>query len=466
MSEKIASINSVVNSFIWGVPAMICIIGVGILLTVRTRCIQVRKFGVAMKNTIGKIYDKTQARDGSMSPFQAVCTALAGTVGTGNIAGVAGAIALGGPGAIFWMWCSAFLGMCTKFSEVTLAIHFREKNKNGEYVGGPMYYIKNGLSKKWHFLAVFYAVFGVLTVFGTGNATQVNTIVSSVNTALMNFNILKGEPNSNVNLIFGIFIAALVAMVLLGGIKRIGQVSEKLVPFMAVLYVILALGVIILNIQRVPGVFAQIVSGAFTPRAATGGIIGSMFLSMKKGVSRGIFSNEAGLGTGSIAHACADTDNAVHQGMFGIFEVFMDTIVICTLTGLVILLAAPNISYGQAAGAELTISGFTATYGGWVSILTAIAMCCFAFSTIIGWGLYGSRCIEFLGGEKFVRPFLVVYSFVSIVGATMNLGLLWDISDTFNGLMAVPNLIALLMLSGHVKKLAIEVDQAEKDGTI
>jgi AGCS family alanine or glycine:cation symporter len=466
MSEKIASINSVVNSFIWGVPAMICIIGVGILLTVRTRCIQVRKFGVAMKNTIGKIFDKTQARDGSMSPFQAVCTALAGTVGTGNIAGVAGAIALGGPGAIFWMWCSAFLGMCTKFSEVTLAIHFREKNKNGEYVGGPMYYIKNGLSKKWHFLAVFYAVFGVLTVFGTGNATQVNTIVSSVNTALINFNILKGEPNSNVNLIFGIFIAALVAMVLLGGIKRIGQVSEKLVPFMAVLYVILALGVIILNIQRVPGVFAQIVSGAFTPRAATGGIIGSMFLSMKKGVSRGIFSNEAGLGTGSIAHACADTDNAVHQGMFGIFEVFMDTIVICTLTGLVILLAAPNISYGQAAGAELTISGFTATYGGWVSILTAIAMCCFAFSTIIGWGLYGSRCIEFLGGEKFVRPFLVVYSFVSIVGATMNLGLLWDISDTFNGLMAVPNLIALLMLSGHVKKLAIEVDQAEKDGTI
>ena len=466
MLEKIASINSVVNSFIWGVPAMICIIGVGILLTIRTRCIQVREFGVAMKNTIGKIFDKTQAKDGSMSPFQAVCTALAGTVGTGNIAGVAGAIALGGPGAIFWMWCSAFLGMCTKFSEVTLAIHFREKNKNGEYVGGPMYYIKNGLSKKWHFLAVFYAVFGVLTVFGTGNATQVNTIVSSVNTALMNFNILKGEPNSNVNLIFGIFIAALVAMVLLGGIKRIGQVSEKLVPFMAVLYVILALGVIILNLPRVPGVFAQIVSGAFTPRAATGGIIGSMFLSMKKGVSRGIFSNEAGLGTGSIAHACADTDNAVHQGMFGIFEVFMDTIVICTLTGLVILLAAPNISYGQAAGAELTISGFTATYGGWVSILTAIAMCCFAFSTIIGWGLYGSRCIEFLGGEKFVRPFLVVYSFVSIVGATMNLGLLWDISDTFNGLMAVPNLIALLMLSGHVKKLAIEVDQAEKDGTI
>lgn len=466
MLESIIKINQAVNGFIWGVPAMICIIGVGLLLSVRTRFIQVRKFGAAMKNTIGKIFDKTQAKDGSMSPFQAVCTALAGTVGTGNIAGVAGAIALGGPGAIFWMWCSAFLGMCTKFSEVTLAIHFREKNANGEYVGGPMYYIKNGLSKKWHFLAVLYALFGVLTVFGTGNATQVNTIVSSIHSALHNLHIIDGTVEERANLIFGIFIAAFVAMVLLGGIQRIGQVSEKLVPFMATLYVILAIGVVILHINRVPAVFAMIFKSAFTPQAATGGIIGSMFLSMKKGVSRGIFSNEAGLGTGSIAHACADTNNAVHQGMFGIFEVFMDTIVICTLTGLVILLGAPNIVYGQAAGAELTISGFTATYGGWVSIFTAVAMCCFAFSTIIGWGLYGSRCIEFLGGEKLVRPFLVAYSFVSIIGATINLGLLWDIADTFNGLMAIPNLIALLVLSGQVKKLAIDVDQAEKSGTL
>ena len=466
MLESIIKINQAVNGFIWGVPAMICIIGVGLLLSVRTRFIQVRKFGAAMKNTIGKIFDKTQAKDGSMSPFQAVCTALAGTVGTGNIAGVAGAIALGGPGAVFWMWISALLGMCTKFSEVTLAIHFREKNANGEYVGGPMYYIKNGLSKKWHFLAVLYALFGVLTVFGTGNATQVNTIVSSIHSALHNLHIIDGTVDERANLIFGIFIAAFVAMVLLGGIQRIGQVSEKLVPFMATLYVILAIGVVILHINRVPAVFAMIFKSAFTPQAATGGIIGSMFLSMKKGVSRGIFSNEAGLGTGSIAHACADTNNAVHQGMFGIFEVFMDTIVICTLTGLVILLGAPNIVYGQAAGAELTISGFTATYGGWVSIFTAVAMCCFAFSTIIGWGLYGSRCIEFLGGEKLVRPFLVAYSFVSIIGATINLGLLWDIADTFNGLMAIPNLIALLILSGQVKKLAIDVDQAEKSGTL
>lgn len=462
MLESIIKINQAVNGFIWGVPAMICIIGVGLLLSVRTRFIQVRKFGAALKNTIGKIFDKTQAKDGSMSPFQAVCTALAGTVGTGNIAGVAGAIALGGPGAIFWMWCSAFLGMCTKFSEVTLAIHFREKNANGEYVGGPMYYIKNGLSKKWHFLAVLYALFGVLTVFGTGNATQVNTIVSSIHSALHNLHIIDGTVDERANLIFGIFIAAFVAMVLLGGIQRIGQVSEKLVPFMAALYVILAIGVVILHISRVPAVFAMIFKSAFTPQAATGGIIGSMFLSMKKGVSRGIFSNEAGLGTGSIAHACADTNNAVHQGMFGIFEVFMDTIVICTLTGLVILLGAPNIVYGQAAGAELTISGFTATYGGWVSIFTAVAMCCFAFSTIIGWGLYGSRCIEFLGGEKLVRPFLVAYSFVSIIGATINLGLLWDIADTFNGLMAIPNLIALFLLSGTVVKLLKDFFEKEK----
>ncbi len=461
MLETITNVNSAVNGFIWGVPAMACIIGVGILLSVRTRFIQVRRFGLAMKRTIGKVFEKTQSKEGAISPFQAVCTALAGTVGTGNIAGVAGAVALGGPGAIFWMWCSAFLGMCTKFSEVTLALHYREKNANGEYVGGPMYYIKNGLGKKWRFLAVLYALFGVLTVFGTGNAAQVNTIVAAINSALSSFNVIGDTSNATVNLIFGIVIAAIVAMVLLGGIKRIGQVTEKLVPFMAILYIVLSLGVIVFRIDRVPGVFVQIIEGAFSPRAVTGGVVGTMFLSMKKGFSRGIFSNEAGLGTGSIAHACADTDNAAHQGLFGIFEVFVDTIIICTMTGLVILLAAPEINYGQAAGAELTISGFVAAYGKWVTIFTAISMCCFAFSTIISWGLYGSRCVEFLGGQKLVKPFLVIYSFVSIIGATLNLGLLWDIADTFNGFMAVPNLIALLLLSGQVKKLATEVDKEE-----
>lgn len=453
MLETIKSINDVINGLVWGVPAMVCIIGVGILLSVRTGFIQFRKFPYAMKATLGKIFKKSEAGEGSITPFQAVCTALAATVGTGNIAGVAGAIAIGGPGAVFWMWISALLGMCTKFAEVTLAVHFRERNEHGDYVGGPMYYIKNGLSKKWHFLAVLYAAFAVLTVFGTGNATQVNTITTAINSALLNYNVINESTQGMVSLIIGIVITVVVGMVLLGGIKRIARVTEKLVPFMAVLYVILGIGVIVLNIEKVPSVFYSIFYGAFNPSAITGGVVGSLFVSMQKGVSRGIFSNEAGLGTGSIAHATADTKDPVEQGVFGIFEVFADTIVICTLTALTILCSGVTVNYGVAAGAELTISGFTATYGSWVSIFTAVAMCCFAFSTILGWGLYGARCMEFLGSAKFIKPFMVVYSLMGIVGATMDLGLLWSIADTFNGLMAIPNLIALFLLSGTVVKL-------------
>ena len=456
MLQTIENINSAVNGFIWGVPAMICIIGVGLILSIRTNFIQIRKFGHALKMTIGRIFEKTEASEGSMTPFQAVCTALAATVGTGNIAGVAGAIALGGPGAVFWMWISALLGMCTKFAEVTLAVHFREKNKYGDYVGGPMYYIKNGLGKNWMWLAYLYAIFGAITVFGTGNATQVNTITTAINSALLNYNIIGESAVKTSNLIIGIIITLLVAAVLLGGIKRIGKVTEKLVPFMAVLYIILGLGVIVLNIGNVPSVFASIFQGAFNPKAVTGGIIGSFFLSMKKGVSRGIFSNEAGLGTGSIAHACADTDKPVQQGLFGIFEVFADTIIICTLTALTILCSGIPINYGVDAGAELTISGFVATYGNWVSIFTAVALCCFAFSTILGWGLYGARCIEFICGEKIIKPFMIAYALIAIVGATADLGLIWGISDTFNGLMAIPNLIALFLLSGTVVKLVKE----------
>ena len=456
MLQTIESINNVVNNFIWGVPAMICIIGVGLYLSLRTGFVQIRKFPYALKTTLGRIFKKKEASDGSMTPFQAVCTALAGTVGTGNIAGVAGAIAIGGPGAVFWMWVSALLGMCTKFTEVTLAVHFRERNRHGDYVGGPMYYIKNGLGKNWRFLAVLYSAFGVLTVFGTGNATQVNTITTAIDTALINFNVISESSTGRLNLILGIVITLLVGMVLLGGIKRIGSVSEKLVPFMALFYIVLALGVVILNIGRVPAVFHDIVYGAFNPSAVTGGVIGSFFLSMKKGVSRGIFSNEAGLGTGSIAHACADTRKPVKQGFFGIFEVFVDTIVICTLTALVILCSGVPVGYGDAAGAELTILGFTSTYGSWVSIFTAIAMCCFAFSTIIGWGLYGTRCVEFLLGTRANRPFMILYALVAIVGATMELGLMWNIAETFNGLMVIPNLIAVFLLSGVVVRLVKE----------
>ena len=439
MLQTIENINSAVNSFVWGVPAMICIIGVGLVLSCRTKFIQIRKFGHALKMTIGRIFRKTEASDGAMTPFQAVCTALAATVGTGNIAGVAGAIAIGGPGAVFWMWISALLGMCTKFSEVTLAVHFREKNKHGDYVGGPMYYIKNGLGKKWMWLAYLFAGFGVVTVFGTGNATQVNTITTAINSALLNYNIIGESSVATSNLIIGIIITVLVGAVLLGGIKRIGKVTEKLVPFMAVLYIVLAVGVIVLNIQTVPAIFKSIFAGAFHPSAFTGGVIGSFFLSMKKGVSRGIFSNEAGLGTGSIAHACADTEEPVQQGLFGIFEVFADTIIICTLTALTILCSGVTVNYGVDAGAEPTISGFVATYGNWVSIFTAIALCCFAFF-----------------GEKIIKPFMVAYSLIAIVGATADLGLIWGISDTCNGLMAIPNLIALFLLSGTVVKLVKE----------
>ena len=456
MLQIIETVNTAVNNFIWGVPAMVCIFGVGLYLSIRTGFLQIRKFPYAIRTTLGRIFRKRDASDGAITPFQAVCTALAATVGTGNIAGVAGAIAIGGPGAIFWMWVSAIFGMCTKFAEVTLAVHYREINANGELVGGPMYYIKNGLGKKWNWLAYLFAAFGVLTVFGTGNATQVNTITTAINSALLNYNVISENAVSTSNLIIGIVIAILIAMILLGGIKRIGQVTEKLVPFMALLYILLGLGVILLNIQNIPSVFASIFRGAFQPSAVTGGIIGSMFLSLKKGVSRGIFSNEAGLGTGSIAHACADTKKPVKQGMFGIFEVFTDTIVICTLTALVILCSGVPIHFGEAAGAELTISGFTSTYGSWISIFTAIAMCCFAFSTALGWGLYGARCIEFLFSEKVIKPFMVVYSLVAILGATANLGLMWSIAETFNGLMAIPNLIALFLLSGTVIKLTKE----------
>ena len=456
MLQIIETINTAVNNFIWGVPAMVCIFGVGLYLSIRTGFLQIRKFPYAIRTTLGRIFRKRSASDGAITPFQAVCTALAATVGTGNIAGVAGAIAIGGPGAIFWMWVSALFGMCTKFAEVTLAVHFREINANGELVGGPMYYIKNGLGKKWNWLAYLFAAFGVLTVFGTGNATQVNTITTAINSALLNYNIISESAVSTSNVIIGIVIAILIAMILLGGIKRIGQVTEKLVPFMALLYILLGLGVILLNIQNIPSVFVSIFKGAFQPSAVTGGIIGSMFLSIKKGVSRGIFSNEAGLGTGSIAHACADTKKPVKQGMFGIFEVFTDTIVICTLTALVILCSSVPITYGEAAGAELTILGFTSTYGNWVSIFTAVAMCCFAFSTALGWGLYGARCIEFLFSEKVIKPFMVVYALVAILGATANLGLMWNIAETFNGLMAIPNLIALFLLSGTVVRLTKE----------
>lgn len=457
MLSTIESINSAVNNFIWGVPAMICIIGVGLYLTLRTHFLQIRKFPYAIKTTIGRMFRKRDASDGSLTPFQAVCTALAATVGTGNISGVAGAIAIGGPGAVFWMWISAILGMCTKFAEVTLAVHFRETNAKGDLVGGPMYYIKNGLKKHWHWLAYLFSAFGVLTVFGTGNATQVNTITTAVDSALINFHLISDQSVSTLNLIIGIVITILVGLILLGGIKRIGSVTEKLVPFMALFYILLALGVVLINFRNIPHVFYSIIYGAFRPRAVTGGVVGSFFLSMKKGVSRGIFSNEAGLGTGSIAHACADTRKPVKQGLFGIFEVFADTIVICTLTALTIICSGVDITFGHKVGSELITAAFATMFGQkFASVFVALALMLFAFTTILGWSLYGSRCVQYLFGLKVSKAYQVLFIIVVVVGAVASLDVVWDIADTFNGLMAIPNFIALFALSGVVAKLTKE----------
>ena len=466
MIETIAAVNQAVNSFIWGIPAMVCIIGVGLLLSVRTGFLQIRKFPYAIRTTVGRMFRKRDASDGAMTPFQAVCTALAGTVGTGNIAGVAGAIAIGGPGAVFWMWISALLGMVTKYSEVTLAVHYRQKNKHGDWVGGPMYYIENGLGKKWKILGIIFSIFGIFAVFGTGNATQVNTIVASIDTALISFGVMEAGSTATLNLILGIVITVLVGMILLGGIKRIGHVAERMVPLMALLYIVLGLGVIIVHGENLPAAFSSIFRGAFNPSAVTGGVVGAAFVAVQKGVARGIFSNEAGLGTASIAHAGAEVNDPVQQGLFGVFEVFVDTIIICTFTALVILCSGVPITYGAAAGAELTISGFTSTYGNWITIFTAVAMCCFAFTTILGWGLYGARCSEYLFGEKVIKPFMVIYSLVAIIGATVKLDLLWSIAETFNGMMAIPNLIAVALLSPVVLKLTKEYFTRPKESPL
>ena len=451
MLEKIDAVNSVLNNFIWGVPAMTCIIGVGLYLSFRTRFLQIRKFPYAMKVTFGRMFKKKEAGDGALTPFQAVCTALAATVGTGNVAGVAGAIAIGGPGAIFWMWISALLGMCTKFAEVTLAVHFREKNKDGDYVGGPMYYIKNGLKKHWQWLAYLFSAFGVLTVFGTGNATQVNTITTAIDSALFNYNVISENQVSTLNLIIGIVLAILIALILLGGIKRIGQVTEKLVPFMAVMYIVLAIGVVLLNVKNVPSVFASIFEGAFNPASVTGGVVGSFFMSMKKGVSRGIFSNEAGLGTGSIAYACADTRKPVKQGFFGIFEVFVDTIVICTLSGLSVVITGAWQVEGLE-GVQVTTYAFQHVLPIPGKISAFVLMIClvfFAFTTILGWDYYSERCLDYLTGnnKKVVRAYRWIYIACVFIGPYMTVSAVWTIADIVNGLMAIPNLIALLALN-------------------
>ena len=460
MIEFITNLNNTINGFVWGLPMMALILGVGIYLTVRCGFPQFAHFGHIMKNTLGKAFEKKEAAKGSVSPFKAMCTALAASIGTGNIAGVSGAIAIGGPGAIFWMWVSALLGMCTKFAEVTLAINYRERNKDGDWVGGPMYYITKGLGKNWKWLACLFAGFGALAAFGIGNMTQINTIAGTINTAIGGF-IPTTEHEQKIIAWFVAIICALIcAFILIGGIQRLADVCSFLVPVMAVIYIAASLIVIVANIGGLPTALAAIVKGAFNPASVAGGLAGvGIKTALTKGVGRGIFSNEAGLGSAPIAHAAADVDHPVKQGIYGVFEVFMDTIVVCTMTALVVLLGVgvQNIEYGTDIGANLTIMGFQSVFGGALpGVAVAICLSLFALSTVLAWALYGTRCIEYLFGHKAVRVYQVIFCLFACIAGAVKLDLAWAIADTLNGLMAIPNLVGLAFLSPVVVKLTKE----------
>lgn len=460
MISIITEINATINGFVWGLPMMLLILGVGVYLSVRCRFPQFHHFLHIMKNTAGKAFEKTEKKEGAVSPFKAMCTALAASIGTGNIAGVSGAIAIGGPGAVFWMWISALLGMCTKFAEVTLAVRYRERNKKGDWVGGPMYYITNGLGKSWKWLACVFAAFGALAAFGIGNMTQINTIAGTVNTAILGFVSTTKSQQTTIAWVVAIVCAIICAFVLIGGIQRLADVCALMVPFMAVIYIVAAFIVIGANVSAVPDAFSAIFVGAFNPGAVAGGLAGvGIKTALTKGVGRGIFSNEAGLGSAPIAHAAADVDHPVKQGIYGVFEVFMDTIVVCTMTALVVLLGVgvQNIDYGTDIGANLTIKGFESVFGtGIPGVAVAIFLSLFALSTVLTWALYGSRCVEYLFGFKASKVYQVIFCLFACIAGTVELSLAWAVADTLNGLMAIPNLIALALLSPAVIKLSKE----------
>ena len=444
-----------INEIVWGLPTLLLIFLVGAHLTRRTGLVQVRLFGRAMKGFFSQ-FRKENGKEGTSS-FRALCTALAATVGTGNIAGVAGAIAIGGPGAIFWMWISAFLGMAVKYAEATLAVRYREKNRVGEHVGGPMYMIRNGLGRGYGWLSTAYCVFGVIAAFGVGNATQINAVIVSVNAALET---LGASPTAQGNLLMGAILAVLVGAMLLGGMRRIGETAELLVPFASLVYILFCLGVLVCCYDAIPDALYQICAGAFRPSALTGGALGSVFTVIRVGTARGIFTNEAGIGTASIAHAGAQVDHPAQQGLMGIVEVFLDTIVICTLTALVILCSGVPIPYGTDIGAELTAKAFASVYGGWFHILLALCMCCFAFATVLGWGFYGIRCAQFLFGERSWKVFAFIQTGIVLISAMLNTGTVWTLSEIVNGLMAIPNLTALILLSPELFRLTTEYKKA------
>lgn len=458
MSAIIDFITGDLNTVAWIYILLPCVFVGGLYLTVGSGAVQFRRFGYAMKNTLGKMFQKKEAGHGAVTPLQAVTTALAATVGTGNIVGTSQAIAMGGYGAVFWLWLAALLGMVIKYSEVTLSIRFRERDAKGDWVGGPMYYIKNGLGKKWNWLAISYCVLAGIASFGIGNMSQANSIVTSVNSAITSFVPAAAGHESTINLVLGLVIAAVTGLVLFGGIKRIGSVTEKLIPFMSILYILFTLIVIFGNIGNVGHAFGLILSAAFRPRAVLGAASGIVLKNVVVwGLRRSAFSNEAGLGSAAIAHAAAETDGPVQQGVFGIFEVFMDTIVICTLTALTIIISGVPIEWGVKPGSELIMQAFGSVFGSKVAALfVAFALMLFAYSTILGWSLYGTRCVQYLFGLKGAKVYQVIFIIVIVVGSVSSLDVVWNISDTFNGLMAIPNFIALFALSPVVFKITKE----------
>ena len=462
-------IANFLNDIAWGPWMLILLVGTGIYLSVRVKFIQFARFGHIAKNTIGKVFKKTNAGKGEVTPFQAMSTALAATVGTGNIAGVAGAVIIGGPGAVFWMWIAALVGMVTKYAEVVLAVKYRERNAVGDWVGGPMYYIKNGMGKKWKWLGGLFCVLAALAAFGIGNMTQVNTIAASVNNAIDTFGGNTGAMTLNLlgtdvkltSLIIGVTCAVIAAVVLLGGVKRIGSVMERLVPFMAGIYILSAFAVLIFNAQHIGGAFAMIFKGAFSAEAAIGGGTGILIMTtIQKGIGRGVFSNEAGLGSAPMAHAASSETDPVKQGFYGSFEVFMDTIVICTLSALTLLCGVQSgipAPWGQEAGAEMVGAAFGTVFGGKIgALIIAVSISLFALSTVLSWSLYGSRCVEYLFGSKSMRVYQVVFIVVVALGSFVELDVAWTLAEALNGFMAIPNLIALLALSPVVVKLTKE----------
>ena len=446
------------NTFAWMYVLLPCVALGGLFFTIRNKGMQFTKFGYAMKNTIGKVLKKQTAENGTVTPFQAVTTALAATVGTGNIIGTSQAIAMGGYGALFWLWIAAILGMIIKYCEVTLSVKYREKNEKGDFVGGPMYYITNGMGKNWKWLAVLFALFAILASFGIGNLSQANSISASINNALVSFIPTIAESKSIINLVVGIVLAIICAISVVGGIKRIGKITELLIPFMSIFYILCSLIVIVMNIGNIGTAFKNIFIGAFTPQAVCGAACGiAIKEALVWGLKRSAFSNEAGLGSAGIAHSAANTDHPVKQGLYGIFEVFADTLVICTLTGLTIIISGINIDFGKTVSSELITSAFATVFGyKFASLFVAIALLLFAFSTILGWALYGTRCVEYLFGIRVAKIYQIIFSAIIVVGTTTTLEIVWNLADTFNGLMAIPNFIALFALSGVVANLTKE----------